>query len=155
MLVEIELSFKSPLEISNTQDSDYDAVLIKVLDTNFFMSKEGDPLKVENVDEGVQFTKRLPLQPPSSEAMQQALEAMTAIGKEAGGTSKQVWILKFILDLVLANTLSETLGSFALLQLMLFPLAFNCRYPINVADTSEVAIETASMDVFPVDVFEF
>ena len=64
-------------------------------------------------------------------------------------------IFKFIKDFALANSLSETLGSFALLQLMLFPLAFNFLYPINVADTSEVAIETASMDIFPVDVFEF
>ena len=38
---------------------------------------------------------------------------------------------------------------------MLFPLAFNLLYPVNVRDTSEVAIETAAMDIFPTqDVLE-
>ena len=41
------------------------------------------------------------------------------------------------------------------MQLMLFPLAFNLLYPVNVRDTSEVAIETAAMDIFPTqDVLE-
>ena len=43
---------------------------------------------------------------------------------------------------------------------MLFPLAFRFLYPINVQQTSEVAIETAGMDIFPSEqlqrgVFEF
>ena len=68
------------MEISNTPDSDYDAIMIKVLDRNFFMSKDGDPLKVDDADNDVQFRRRLPLQPPSSQAMQQVLESMITFG---------------------------------------------------------------------------
>ena len=48
-----------------------------------------------------------------------------------------------------------TLGNFALLQMMLYPLAFNFLYPVNVSDTSEVAIELASMEVFPSEAVQF
>ena len=53
------------------------------------------------------------------------------------------------MDIIIANGLGQTLGNFALLQLMLFPLAFRFLYPINVQETSTVAIETAGMDIFP------
>ena len=68
---------------------------------------------------------------------------------------KNVFGAKSLFDIFIANSWQQTLGSFALMQLMLFPLAFNLLYPVNVRDTSEVAIETAAMDIFPTqDVLE-
>ena len=89
------------------------------------------------------------MQAPKNSKQQSVIASAASVANSSGSFGKNVFGAQAFLDLTLANSWQQTLGKFALLQLMLYPLAFKLLYPINVKETSKVALETAAMDIFP------
>ena len=79
---------------------------IEFLIEDFFKSKDGGSVLVDGIGDKDYITRNIPLLEPKSDKQKKALETATKSSSSSQSIAKNMFALKSVLDIILANSLA-------------------------------------------------
>ena len=142
--LEIDLDFQEPIWVSASQQKD--VVRVEFIDQGFFISKQGIPMNFDVKDQTLDTDYEIPTQLSDdlADVLQSAADA-------AGASTLSLTAGNFVLNIILAGSLSSLWQMIESQQLVVIMPMFNVMIPANAAILFNVLMQVAAFDPIPAE----
>ena len=138
------MDFEEPFYVSSSQEKD--VVHVEFIDQGFFISKQGIPMNFDEEHRTLDTDYEIPTQLSSDMA-----DVLQNAADVAGASTVSITAGNFVLNIILAGSLSSLWQMIESQQLVVIMPMFNVIIPANAAILFNVLMQVAAFDPIPAE----